>query len=104
MIEGWNIKTDMSVQCANIAKDTMMSLDAEPHFAEIGEKVRELTGELHEKIMNQELQWSLMLTPLTMVEELKVMCESEISRRGIEIDEEVERRAKSCDNQLEMDI
>lgn len=87
MIRGWNITSSMTETFDDLTKKAIIQLDAEPVFAEIGEKVMELTGELHEKILNEELKWSLMMTPLKMIHALKDMCENEISRRELEIKE-----------------
>jgi hypothetical protein len=80
-LNGWQIDSKLSESMDSISKSMLYTLNAEPVFADIGEKVRELTANLHEKILNQELQWSLMMTPLKMVEQLKDMCDGEIARR-----------------------
>lgn len=80
-LNGWKIDTKLSESMDSISKSVLYTLDAEPVFADIGEKVRELTSSLHEKILNQEIQWSLMMTPLKMVNQLRDMCDGEIKRR-----------------------
>lgn len=77
MINGWEVESTLTKK----VEGYLLELDAEPALAEVGEKVRELTADLHQKILSQELQWSLMMTPLYMIEDLAHMCESEIERR-----------------------
>jgi len=80
-INGWDVTSKITSTLDSIAESHLMTLNAEPMLAEVGEKVRELTGTLHEKIMNQEFQWSLMMTPIKLVNQLRDMCDNEINRR-----------------------
>lgn len=87
MINGWNIKTNWKDKANELVESHIFEVSAEPVFAEIGEKVRELTSELHMKILNQELIWSLQLTPISMVKQLRDMCDNEIKRREEELED-----------------
>jgi hypothetical protein len=79
----------------DLKREVIMQMDAEPVFAELSEKVRDLAAELHLKIINQELQWSLMLTPVSMLEDLKGMCEREIERRKKEFEDFKEKEEET---------
>jgi hypothetical protein len=79
MIQGWNVETKLQVE--REFNNHLMEAEAQPVFAEVGEKVREMASQLHEKIIMQEMQWILMLTPLSMVRDLQKMCDNEVTRR-----------------------
>ena len=79
MIQGWNVETKLQVE--RELNNHLMEAEAQPVFAEVGEKVREMACQLHEKIVMQEMQWILMLTPLSMVRDLQKMCDNEVTRR-----------------------
>lgn len=101
MIPGWRINNSMTEEIDAEARKVILQLEAEPIFAEVGEKVRSMAAELHEKIIMDEMQWILMLTPLKMIKSLKEMCDNEISRREKEMielskeDEDGERQSNS---------
>lgn len=79
-MEGWRFTTEHE----KTLKAHMVNMIAEPVIGEIDDKIRDLASDLHYKITTSESQWVLMLTPLSLLNNLKDQIDGELERRRSE--------------------